>query len=158
AWYLKAAIEGYTGTPDAARAAADRCLAIAPNASRCLELLVELGALEGRCQDVEQAAKRWAAVDPASHAPYASLATSSLALGQPVGTTEDLVLQRWPRVPEPLRRWTEVTDRASLEILDGRFGRAEARLGEAYDALGSVNLAERAFPLRLKAELYAETG
>jgi len=155
----KADIGTYGGTREAAMAAIEKCLALAPAATRCLARRSNIQMQEGRCNDVEADAKRIMATDPDSPRGYQNLAEASLAMGKPNATAALLLQQSWGHLPDNSRAWQEANDKTSLAAFFGDYPAAEQNLRELERVAASSNdLYDNVIPAWGRARLYVENG
>lgn len=147
------------GRKEEAIEALERCLTVAPLSTDCLWQRIEILREDGQCNAMEADARRMIARSPETSQGYAMLAAALAAEGAPGETVEEVLGQRWVRLPEPERRAEQIADQVKLASLTGALDRAEARAGALEDLVQrSTDLSQRVRPLRLLAEVRMETG
>ncbi|MFO0756881.1 MAG: protein kinase [Byssovorax sp.] len=114
---------------DEAAQATDRCLALSPSSSDCLTQRAGIHERRGRCAEMEADIRR-ALSTGAKPTPwnYEVWVSALYALDRPTEIILEAQRQKWPLVSEARRRGIEIVDRADLEVAEGRFDLAEARL------------------------------
>ncbi len=101
AWETKGRSLTWLGRFEEARAAFERCAAIASDSADCLVHLGTLDAMEGRCAAYEEGARRLFDRDPERVVP---LASAMLATGRPMAAVEEVLDLANAREPIPARR------------------------------------------------------
>jgi serine/threonine-protein kinase len=136
-----------------------RCLELAAGSELCLRGAVALQSARGRCEEAEQAARRWQVALPNDPGAYGALADVLWGLGRPPDVVEETLRQKWQRLAEPARRRDEPADRVALAVARGDFGAAEraARDLEAATA-GEPDRASHAAPAWWLVSIYEEVG
>ncbi|MFO0756474.1 MAG: serine/threonine-protein kinase [Byssovorax sp.] len=114
---------------DEATEAANRCLAVSPTSSDCLTLRADVHARRGRCAEMESDLARSlrTGATPLTWT-YEGWVTALFALDRPPEVILETQRQKWPLVPESTRAAVEAIDRAEIDIVEGRFLDAEAKL------------------------------
>jgi serine/threonine-protein kinase len=159
AWQALAGGHKHKGELDAAVAALDECLRLAPNSVDCIRERNDLARRSGRCDEMVTHAQRWVARAPKSADGYLTLARGLGAQGASADTIEEALRQRWSRLSEPERLREQPVEEALLNALTGRFdraaewGRDAARLSEA-----DASYEPRVGPVLLLANTALETN
>ena len=159
AWSVRGSAADYVGDRETALASFVECLRLSPLSSTCAYYRMELLDRQGRCADLEDAARANIATAPRSPTGYAMLAGALAAEGRPLAAVEQLLEQHWERVPPAVREIDRTQERACLAILRGDFASARAEATRFEKALGSEgSRGEYAQATQLAVAVLVETG
>jgi serine/threonine-protein kinase len=110
-------------------AAADRCLAIAPNASACLRRRADVHNVRGQCKELEKDARRLLAMEPQGYQGPGYLLAALAAQGAPVEALRQLASQEEAAIRDSERRQRfALQDAADLAVYAGDFSSAATSL------------------------------
>ena len=142
-----------------ARTAAAQCVDHVPAATDCIKMRLVLDAELGDCASMEKAARQWIARSPNTSRGYQMLAQALAAQGQPRATVEEVLQQRWARLPDVEKLGTRLTEAAAAAAYYGDFETAAERLTEAQEAIADSTYRElRSRAALMEIELALEQG
>jgi serine/threonine-protein kinase len=153
-WY-----HAYAGDFDGARESFAHCLAVAPGATKCLQMRLILESQEGQCASVEADARHWLAIDNESGA-YLALAEALYAQRRPLESVGE-ALRDAERAQEggDFNRRSSTISLARLDVLRGDFASAARALEDAArSADGSRFEADHAVVVDQLVQVYTEAG
>jgi eukaryotic-like serine/threonine-protein kinase len=151
---------GQDGLPDI-----DACLARSSGSGSCRLDRSHLLSHLGRCSEMEENARLWAAANPGDGEPYAHLAEALLAQGRSMEAVRLAIEQkRSKRTPAQnvlavrAGRVLDLFDEVSLDVLSGNFGAAERHAKEMAEAAEpDPTVVPHAHAVRRLVEIYRET-
>jgi serine/threonine-protein kinase len=159
AWQRLGRLLALAGRVDEAVATFEQCLKNAPNSVDCPAELAALQRRAGRCDALAGTARLLIARNPGSSRGYKTLAAALAAEDKPRKAVYDALVQRWARLSEPVRRREQLLEQARLDILNGDFGGAEAKVLELTHLVeADPDLEPHVVPALLLAYLMLETG
>jgi eukaryotic-like serine/threonine-protein kinase len=129
--FLQALLAQIAGDAEAVLAAADACIAIAPNAASCLRRRAEAHGVRGECDSLEQDARRLITIEPDNPQNYGYLWEALASKGVSPDALADIA-KRGEAVAHPAdsARELELEDAARLDVYQGDFASAERALLE----------------------------
>ncbi len=162
------------GNVDASQALADRataagalgkareldqaCVNTNPGATICLESLVDIGEIEGKCAEVEGLADRIIVTTPDDVWGYIALLEAQLAEGVPATLLDTTMHRLLLHVPEAARPWASVRYPWLLAVWSGDFARASKLLGdELAVAVKGEDIEDQLYVERDRAAIAVET-
>jgi len=126
AWQAQARILEHLGREGEVLAALEHCLAMSPGSVDCMKDRVFALSREGKCDEAVAFARRRSSWDPEEPAVYRSLAEMLAAARAPKEAIEEVLQQRYGRLPDEAREGERLLDRAQLEAWLGQFDAALA--------------------------------
>src|SRR6185437_53039 len=162
AWEELGRAKGLAADFAGARAAFERCAAVAPGASDCHFWLAMLASQEGRCEDMEREGRREADFERGGGGIH--MAAAMAALGRPDAAVLDILEEYW--VPAQAADWQPYRRagmQAALAVYRGRFEDAAKALDAQRDALDASRTLRMQMRSNLplagdRVELLLETG
>jgi serine/threonine protein kinase len=159
AWSLRGSAAEGVGDQETALAAFVECLRLSPLSSTCAYYRMALLDRQGRCAELEDAARAHIATAPRSPTGYAMLAGALAAEGRPLAAVEQILEQHWDRISPAMREIDRTQERAGLDILRGDFASARVDAARFAKALGSEgSRGEHAQATQLAVSVLVETG
>jgi serine/threonine-protein kinase len=117
------------GDLDAMLSAADRCLAIRPNATMCIFARAQVHSYRGQCVDLERDARQFIAVDPEGWGGFAYLMTALVANDASIDAIRQVAAKATTAVEEPGAAHRFADERSvDLALLQGDLSSAERSL------------------------------
>jgi eukaryotic-like serine/threonine-protein kinase len=151
---------GRDAEPDRALEFVRRCLEITPSAGSCLRARVLVNVDRGRCDEMEDDARRLAVVEPKGHRTYELLAQAMAARTAPVERIRDVLAKRTALEPDDRsRRRAEIQATLWTATLVGDLEAAE-KAALAWDDLyaDSVVADDHDPPITYLLDVLDETG
>jgi serine/threonine-protein kinase len=160
AWVRKGKLHLLLGELEAAAAAYDQCLKIAPTATDCLEERMGLRSRAGQCEQALQDAQSVVNADPKSDSGYYLKASLLAGMERPRETVFEVLKQRWDRIEDASdRKQTELTDRISYEQMQGKFADSLRLVAAWKESVAKApDLIDHAGPATSLCELNLEMG
>ncbi|WP_394841003.1 protein kinase [Pendulispora brunnea] len=126
AWQTQARLLEHLGRDNEVQAALERCLTISPGSVDCMKDRVFALSREGKCDEAVSFARRRSSWDPDDPTVYRSLAETLATTRAPKEAIEEVLQQRYGRLPDDVREGERLLDRAQLEAWLGQFDAALA--------------------------------
>jgi serine/threonine-protein kinase len=147
------------GDLDAALAAAERCLVIAPSATTCLRRRAEIHAIRGKCVAFADDTRELLLREPESDVNYENRLTALVAQGAPVDALRELAHKGEALVQDPkAARALAAANAARIAVYEGDFDAAEAKFIELEELVASSTDEIAHFPYVYRLGLYEEEG
>ena len=147
------------GANEEARKLVQGCVDANPRATECLEELLSIDMVEGKCADVEQLSHRFIATTPDDVWGYIDLFESEVAEGMPRASLDTTLARLLAHVPETYRKWAQIRYPWLLAMWSGNFVRAEELLTEEGAlAVHEGDLEDELYVERDRAALALEVG
>ena len=160
AWLRKGRLHFLAGDEKAAQDAYDRCVALAPSATDCLEQRAKIEARAGRCQEALRDVQALVNADPQADDGYYLRGVLLAGMGKPRETVLAALQQRWARIDDAQeKKEAELTDRIAYAEWIGDFDEA-VRLGSEWASLvgNAPDVIEHAAPAATLCEVHLEEG
>jgi serine/threonine-protein kinase len=125
AWMNRIGARIYLGELDGAHEDCDRCLELAPTATACLFLRIDMQNAVGQCRSVEADARRWLTIEPEAPRAYGALADALFSNGALPDAIRELQAARRARLPDAVRPLQAERDAQALAAATGDFAAAE---------------------------------
>ena len=147
------------GALDEARKLSQGCVDANPRATSCLEGLLDVDIVEGKCADVEQLAHRFIATTPDDVWGYIYLFESEVAEGVPRASLDTTLARLLAHAPDASRKWAHIRYPWLLAVWSGNFVRAEELLtDELALAVREGDLEDELYVERDRSALALEVG
>jgi serine/threonine protein kinase/tetratricopeptide (TPR) repeat protein len=147
-----------SGRVDEALSALDHCLRVAPLATDCLWQRIHIFRAKGRCEEMENDARRMIAQSPETSKGHELLASALASQGSPIQTIEEALRHHWDKLPKEERAEGQHFEQAKLAALAGDFDAAEGHARDlALLVQDASELRRHARPTQIRLELRLET-
>jgi hypothetical protein len=132
---LEGRVQQLRAQKEAAFAAVDSCLVVSPRSTDCLKRRLRLEGLSGKCEAMEQDARKLSGFDPEDPEAMSAVANALFAQGAPWPSVEAALEARWAplKKDDPAR----VEDEANVLQVRGDFAAARLKLQALHDAIPS---------------------
>ncbi len=158
AWRAKGDVLRLLGNVDGALEAYDHCIKASPAATTCLQQRILLLRDRGECDRMEQDARAWQAVEPASADASYYVAAALMARGQPEEAVRVALKRQWDAMPVADRDAGEAQDLANLALYGGDFATAAKETRAWERAISEQAVMLHAGPRHQLALIAYETG
>ncbi|WXA79760.1 protein kinase [Pendulispora rubella] len=126
AWQTQARLLEHLGRDGEVVGALQQCVAMSPGSVDCMKDRVFALSREGKCDEAVALARRRSSWDPEEPTAYRSLAEALASTQAPKEAIEEVLQQRYGRLPDDAREGERLLDRAQLEAWLGQFDAALA--------------------------------
>jgi serine/threonine-protein kinase len=144
---------------DAALAATDRCLAISPGAATCVRKRAIVNGFLGRCDALQDDARKMIALEPDGDTGYEFLLTALAAHDAPADALRELATKAESVVPDPAdARALAAADAIKIGMYEGDFPAVHAALRALTAYTAGATMEKAHFPALVEMALYVEAG